>query len=129
MLGHISLGVTDLARATLFYDATMAALGHVRVYTGPKSVGYGLTGARSSEDKLLLILEPEGTHPPGPGFHLAFDAETRESVDRFHTAALSNGGTDAGAPGLRTHYGPDYYAAFVIDPFGYKLEAVCQKTF
>ena len=126
MLGHISLGITDLAVARRFYDATMGTLGRERVYTGAQSIGYGLAGAASNEDKLLLIFQPGGTHPPGPGFHLAFDAATRAAVDRFHAAAVSNGGSDAGAPGLRSHYGPNYYACFVVDPFGYKLEAVCQ---
>jgi catechol 2,3-dioxygenase-like lactoylglutathione lyase family enzyme len=124
VLGHISLGVTDLGRATVFYDATMAALGFARVFSGAHAVGYGVRG--SSNDKLLLILKPAGTHPPGEGFHLAFDAPTREAVDRFHVAALGCGGRDNGAPGLRPHYGPEYYAAFVVDPEGYNLEAVCQ---
>ena len=124
MLGHISLGVTDLERAMAFYDATMEALGFARVFTGAHAAGYGARG--SSNDKLLLILKPAGTHPPGEGFHLAFDAPAREAVDRFHAAALAHGGRDNGAPGLRPHYGPKYYAAFVIDPEGYNLEAVCQ---
>jgi catechol 2,3-dioxygenase-like lactoylglutathione lyase family enzyme len=63
---------------------------------------------------------------PGPGFHLAFDAASRASVDRFHAAALAAGGTDEGGPGPRPHYGATYYAAFVRDPDGHKLEAVHQ---
>lgn len=121
MLGHISFSVSDLARTTASYDAAMAALGYVRVFTGPKSVGYGLPG--TADDKLLLILAPQSVILPGPGFHLAFDAPSREAVHRFHEAALQFGGVDNGVPGLRPEYGPDYYAAFVIDPDGYKLEA------
>jgi catechol 2,3-dioxygenase-like lactoylglutathione lyase family enzyme len=124
LLGHLSLGVADLARAAAFYDATMMALGYARVFTGSQSVGCGLAG--TDKDKLLLIHKPADASPPGPGFHLAFVADSREAVDHFHAAALQNGGIDSGAPGLRPHYGPTYYAAFVIDPDGHRLEAVCQ---
>ena len=121
MLGHLSFGVRDLSRATAFYDATMAALGYVRVFAGPSSVAYGLPG--SENDRFRLILETGEIAPPGPGFHLAFVAPSREAVDRFHEAALQFGGIDRGSPGPRPHYGPDYYAAFVLDPDGYKPEA------
>ena len=121
MLGHISFGITDLARTASFYDAVMAALGYARVYTGDNAVGYGMPGTRN--DRLLLIRQPEPVHPPSTGFHLAFAAPSRAAVDRFHEAALRAGGTDDGAPGLRPQFGPDYYAAFVLDPDGYKLEA------
>ncbi|MGH6881967.1 VOC family protein [Hypericibacter sp.] len=124
MLGHLSFGVSNLARTTAFYDASMAALGYARVFTGPEYVGYGLSG--TERDNLLLILQPKPVTPPGPGFHLAFIAPSREAVDRFHVAALQFGGVDQGAPGLRLHYGPTYYAAFVLDPDGYKLEATHQ---
>ena len=123
MISHLSLGVADLARAATFYDAVMAALGYARVYTGPVSVGYGPPGG---EDKLALKLQAAPIAPLGPGYHLAFTATSREAVDRFHATALRLGGTDDGAPGLRPHYGPSYYAAFVLDPDGHKLEAVCQ---
>ena len=121
MLGHISFGVSDLTASAAFYDATMQALGYARVYTGDRAVGYGAPG--SDADRLLLVLQPEGATPPGPGFHLAFAAPSRQAVDDFHAAALRCGGRDNGAPGLRPRYGPDYYAAFVLDPDGYKLEA------
>ncbi len=124
MLGHLSFGVADLERSGVFYDAIMEALGQGRVYDGPRSIGYGAPG--TGQDKLLLILKPDGAGPPGPGFHLAFDAASREAVDRFHASALAHGGTDNGAPGLRPNYSPTYYAAFVIDPDGHRLEAVCQ---
>jgi catechol 2,3-dioxygenase-like lactoylglutathione lyase family enzyme len=124
LLGHISLGVRDLKKATAFYDATMDALGFARVFTGQRASGYGFRG--TAQDKLLLNLSTEGARPPGEGFHLAFDAPSREAVDRFYEAALASGGRDNGPPGLRTHYGPNYYAAFVIDPDGYRIEAVCQ---
>jgi catechol 2,3-dioxygenase-like lactoylglutathione lyase family enzyme len=123
VIGHLSLGVFDLARAVRFYDAVLAPVGMVRVWADATAAGYGPPGGN---DKLALKRQKQPVVPPGPGFHLAFDAPTREAVDRFHAAALVQGGRDAGAPGLRPHYGPSYYAAFVFDPDGHKLEAVCQ---
>jgi catechol 2,3-dioxygenase-like lactoylglutathione lyase family enzyme len=121
LLGHISFGVSDLARSGAFYDAAMRALGYARVHASDRAIGYGAPGG--SADRLMLIHLPDGVTPPGPGFHLAFVARSREAVDRFHAAALASGGVDQGGPGLRPQYGPDYYAAFVLDPDGYKLEA------
>jgi catechol 2,3-dioxygenase-like lactoylglutathione lyase family enzyme len=121
LLHHVSFGVSDLQAMAAFYDAVLAPLGQVRVWDGPRSVGYGLPG---QGDKLLLNLREDGVHPLCAGFHLAFGADSREAVDRFHAAALAHGGTDNGAPGLREHYGPHYYAAFVIDPEGCRIEAV-----
>eukprot|EP00300_Choanocystis_sp_HF-7_P035004 c48186_g1_i1.p3 GENE.c48186_g1_i1~~c48186_g1_i1.p3 ORF type:complete len:131 (+),score=16.89 c48186_g1_i1:48-440(+) len=121
LLHHISMGVTDLKGMAAFYDAALAPLGQVRVWDSPRSVGYGLPG---QGDKLLLNLIDDGARAPGPGFHLAFSAASREAVDKFHAAALAHGGTDNGAPGLRPHYGEHYYAAFVVDPEGCRIEAV-----
>ena len=121
MLHHISFGVTDLARSAAVYDATLAALGYVRVWADDTAVGYGLPGG---DDKLAIKLRPADAVAPGPGFHLAFAAPSREAVARFHADALRHGGTDNGAPGLRPHYGERYYAAFVVDPDGHRVEAV-----
>jgi catechol 2,3-dioxygenase-like lactoylglutathione lyase family enzyme len=123
MLGHLSFGVEDLDRAARFYDRVMEPLGWVRVWSTRKGVGYGPPGGG---DKLALFPRPGQVQAPGAGFHLAFDAPSRAAVDAFHAAALSAGGTDGGAPGLRPHYGATYYAAFVLDPDGHKLEAVHQ---
>ena len=123
MLGHLSFGVADLARAVRFYDAALAPLGYVRVWNSADQVGYGLPGGN---DRLALKLQPGPVVPPGPGFHLALEAPDRAAVDRFHAEALRSGGSDAGAPGPRPHYGATYYAAFVHDPDGHKLEAVFQ---
>ncbi len=120
MLHHISLGVTDLNRAAAFYDAALAPLGYVRVWTDASAIGYGPPGAG---DKLAIKLR-DGATAPGPGFHLALAAPDRACVDSFYEAALRYGGQDNGAPGLRPHYGPDYYAAFVVDPDGHHIEAV-----
>jgi len=119
-LGHLSFGVADLARATKFYDAALAPLGGVRVWQVADGAGYGAPGG----DDLLALKLRAGASAPGPGFHLALRAETRDAVVAFHAAALAHGGSDNGAPGLRTRYAPDYFAAFVVDPDGHRLEAV-----
>jgi catechol 2,3-dioxygenase-like lactoylglutathione lyase family enzyme len=122
MLSHLSLGVQDLARATAFYIRALAPLGYVCVWSNPRGSGFGEPGG---EDRLALFAK-SGARAPGDGFHLCFVAPTRESVDAFHAAAIAGGATDIGAPGLRPHYSPTYYAAFVIDPDGHKLEALHQ---
>jgi catechol 2,3-dioxygenase-like lactoylglutathione lyase family enzyme len=120
MLGHLSICVRDLPAATRFYDAVLAPIGWIRVWTGANGLGYGPPGG----DEKLNVFVHADAHPPGPGFHLCFNARSDAEVDAFHAAARANGGTDNGAPGLRPHYGPDYYAAFVVDPEGWKLEAL-----
>ncbi|CAN5370375.1 VOC family protein [soil metagenome] len=123
MLGHLSFGVADLERAGKFYDAVLSALGCVRVWSEANGIGFGEPG---QGDKLALFAKGREARAPGPGFHLAFNAPSRAAVDAFHVVALATGGTDGGAPGLRLNYSPTYYAAFVFDPDGYKLEAVHQ---
>lgn len=121
MLHHISLGVADLQRAAVFYDAALGALGYVRVWTDATAIGYGPPGGG---DKLAIKQRGADAVAPGPGFHVAFAAPDCESVARFHAVALQHGGRDNGPPGLRPHYGPDYHAAFIIDPDGHAIEAV-----
>ncbi|QQP95350.1 VOC family protein [Lysobacter enzymogenes] len=120
MLHHLSFGVRDLAAASAFYDATLAALGYRRVFCGDSSVGYGLI---DGQDLLLLNLDDRAA-APGDGFHLAFAAPSRAAVDAFHAAGANAGGRDNGQPGLRPDYGAHYYAAFLIDPDGHRVEAV-----
>lgn len=120
MLHHISLGVRDLAHSSAFYDAALGALGFRRVFEDETAVGYGLV---DGQDLLCLKLRPDAV-PPGPGFHLAFAASSRPAVEAFHAAALRVGGRDNGAPGLRPDYGDNYYAAFLVDPDGHRIEAV-----
>jgi len=120
MLHHLSLGVRDLDVAGRFYDAVLSALGYRRVFEDETAIGYGLV---DDEDALCLKLRDDAA-PPGPGFHLAFAADAAAAVDAFHAAALANGGGDNGPPGLRPDYGETYYAAFVVDPDGHRLEAV-----
>ena len=120
MIDHLSLGVRELDRAVRFYDAVLAPLGWVRVWTRPAAAGYGEAGG---EDRLALfaLLEAQAA---GAGTHVALTAVTSAAVELFWAAALANGGVDEGAPGERPQYGPGYYAAFVRDPDGHKLEAV-----
>ncbi len=121
MLHHLSFAVADLARSTAFYDAALAPLGYVQVWADSTAVGYGVPGGG---DKFALKLSPGPVTAPGPKFHLAFTAPNRESVAQFHAAALRHGGQDNGVPELCPEYGEHYYAAFVIDPDGYRIEAV-----
>ncbi len=122
MLGHLSLGVADLDRTAAFYDATMGALGWVQVWRFDDAIGYGEPGG---PDRLALFLRPNAERPlaAGPGFHLALHAESQPVVDAFYAAAMAHAGTCEGPPGLRPHYGATYYACFVRDPDGHKLEA------
>lgn len=122
MLHHISLPVTDIEASTRLYASALEALGVRLVCKGDGFVGFGFV---DNQDKLLLTQRVDAT-AASAGFHLAFSAPTRLAVDAFYTAALRNGATDNGPPGLRAHYGPNYYAAFVIDPDGHRLEAVCK---
>ena len=121
MLHHLSFAVTDLTRSAHFYDAVLAPLGYVRVWSDATAVGYGYPGGG---DKFAIKLRPSHQAVPGEGFHVAFAAPSRESVARFHAAALQHGGQDNGVPELCLEYGENYYAAFVIDPDGYRIEAV-----
>lgn len=123
MIEHISMGVPDLSRAGEFYDAILAPLGYVRLFTNQRSIGYALPGA--TDESFAILAAGERARPPGEGWHVAFKAPTHEAVDAFHAAALRHGASDEGGPGLRPSGGPTYYAAFVRDPDGHRLEAVC----
>ena len=128
MLHHLSFGVADIRRSARFYDAVLGAFGFERVFEDFEgehaAVGYGLV---AGEDRFCIKQRPGATIAPPAGFHLAFEAPDRDAVDRFHAAALAHGGADNGAPGLRADYGPHYYAAFVVDPDGYRVEAVIDR--
>ena len=120
MLDHVTIGVTDLARSRAFYDKALAPLGIVPMCgEGDSFAGYG-----DGERAVFWI----GLRPAAQtGAHIAFAARNRAVVDRFHAAAMAAGGTDNGAPGLRPQYDPDYYGAFVLDPDGHNIEAVCRR--
>ena len=121
MLHHLSFAVTDIARSGAFYDAVLAPLGYGRVWEDETFVGYG---SEAGKDEFALKLRPENAGVPEDGFHVAFAAPTREAVSAFYEAALAHGGRDNGGAGLHPEYGPDYFAAFVMDPDGYRIEAV-----
>lgn len=124
MLHHLSFAVRNLEKAATFYDAVLSPLGYVRVWTDTTAVGYGIPGGG---DKFAIKLSTNPVADTGPGFHLAFSAPTREAVVRFHEAALRHGGQDNGVPELCLEYGDHYFAAFVIDPDGYRIEAVINQ--
>ena len=118
MFDHIGLQVANLERSARFYGAVLAPLGHEAGGRDGTSAGFGPRGAPA----LWLYASPE----PGRGTtHLAFVAESRDAVAGFHEAGLNAGGADNGSPGLRESYAPNYYAAFLIDPDGNNIEAVC----
>ena len=120
MLHHLSFAVADLVCSGAFYDAVLAPLGYVRVWEDETAIGYGLAGGG---DRFAIKLHTEAVSIPGDGFHVAFVAPSRDSVTAFFEAALQHGGKDNGGSGLHPEYGDDYYAAFVIDPDGYRIEA------
>lgn len=127
MLDHVSIVVTDMARAEAFYDRVMAALGVVKVGSEPGWAGYGLRADGTHPERSYLSLRP-GTPPePTPGRHWCFKAPDRAAVDRFWAEGVAAGGRDDGAPGLRPHYHAGYYAAFLTDPDGNRIEAVCHR--
>lgn len=121
MLDHISLGVADISRARAFYDAALGPLGHSCLSESADSLGYGRNGV----GLWLLQTDQPVKADPRSGLHVCFAAPTPASVDGFHAAALKAGGSSNGASGIRADYGDNYYAAYVIDPDGYRLEAYC----
>jgi catechol 2,3-dioxygenase-like lactoylglutathione lyase family enzyme len=131
MLHHLSFAVLDLARSARFYDAVLAPLGYVRAWTheagdGYKeaAVGYGLPGA---DDEFAVRVRPDEVGVPGDGFHVAFSAPSQDAVTAFYRAALEHGGRDNGGVGFHPEHGPDYFAAFVFDPDGHRIEAVVAR--
>jgi len=123
MINHVSIGVHDVAKAKRFYDAALEPLGYKCLSEDAGSLGYGRDAVA------LWIGAAERPVPPDDksNLHFCFDAPTRKSIDAFHAAALAQGGRDNGKPGLRPDYGANYYAAFVVDPDGYRIEAYCGK--
>jgi len=119
MYDHIGLKVKDLHASVSFYAASLAALGHEVCSTDAASASFGPAHAPA----LWLSSGPGGA--TAPGVHIGFRAPDRSAVDRFHSDGLKAGGRDNGRPGLRRDYGASYYAAFLLDPDGNNVEAVC----
>ena len=123
MFDHVSIGVSDIARSKKFYDAALKPLGYSRLSDGETSLGYGEEGVALWLGRTDKPVKAD----TGSGLHFCFSAKDRGAVDAFHAAALKAGGRDNGKPGVRADYSPDYYAAFVVDPDGYRLEAYCSR--
>ena len=120
MIDHISVGVSDLERSARFYEATLAPLGLSRLVTRPATIGFGKT----YPEFWINLRAGMAPVPPESGTHICLRARATGDVDAFHAAALEAGGGSDGAPGLRPHDRVKYYAAFVIDPDGNRIEAV-----
>ena len=120
MFDHVGLRVRDIDASARFYRAALGALGHEASVNEPSVVGIGPAGAPA----LWLYADERMAHSL---LHLAFEARSRAAVEAFHRAGLAAGGRDNGPPGVRADYAPDYYAAFLLDPDGNNVEAVCQR--
>ena len=121
MINHVSIGVRDIAAAKRFYDAAFAPLGYTCLSESKDMLGYGKDSAAFWIGRAQRPVPADSES----GLHFCLDAPSRAGVDAFHAAALKAGGRDNGKPGARPDYGDNYYAAFVIDPDGYRLEAYC----
>ena len=123
MIHHVSIGVKDLAAAKRFYDKTLAPLGIKCLMEGDAYLGYGADGP---EFWVLPVKRPVKADDES-GLHFCLHAGTRKAVNEFHDAAVKSGGRDNGEPGIRKDYGENYYAAFVVDPDGYRIEAFTEN--
>jgi len=125
MIDHVTFGVSDFARSTAFYDAAFAPLGLKRLFDVPPehTGGAPCTGYGDARPFFWII----AADPTRGKLHLALQAERRAAVDAFYAAALAAGGRDNGGPGVRPHYHEHYYGAFVLDPDGHNIEAVCHQ--
>ena len=133
MFNYVCLGTNDLERAIRFYGAALSPLGYARCDVSAEAgwegwAGWGTYERAGVDENALWLCQPFDGAPatPGNGVMVALKAPSWRAVDAFHSAALAAGGTCEGAPGLRTHYNPDFYAAYVRDPDGNKLAAVCR---
>lgn len=126
MIDHAGISVKDWRKAKAFYDAALGALGATMLMTVPEEHTGGIKIFGYGRDKPDFWLH--GAGEPGPGRHYAFAAGSRADVDAFYAAAMANGGRDNGKPGIRAHYHPHYYGAFVLDPDGNNIEAVCHRS-
>jgi catechol 2,3-dioxygenase-like lactoylglutathione lyase family enzyme len=124
MFSHVTLGTNDWARARPFWLAVMEVLGHPVMFEREGGIAFGEPAGEKTFVGPTFDGEPASV---GNGSHVAYIVPDRATVDRFHAVALASGGTDEGAPGLRPHYHRNYYGAYVRDPDGNKLQAVCHR--
>jgi len=124
MIDHMGIKVADFDRARAFYDAAFAPLGASFLYMVPGEYTGGVKVGGYGRERPIYWLH-EAAPAEGHSQHVAFSARNRAEVDAFYAAAMAAGGRDNGAPGLRAHYHPNYYGAFVFDPDGNNIEAVC----
>ena len=125
MIDHLSITTTDLDRAQTFYDSVLGGLGYPRVNRRERAIGYG-ERSRLDGTPCYISLYLSG-NVVADNRHWCFRAPSRTAVRAFHAAALANGGSDDGPPGIREVYSPDYYAAFVRDPDGNRIEALTRR--
>ena len=123
MIDHITFGVSDYARSAAFYDAALAPLGLTRLFVVPREHTGGVDVAGYGDTRPFFWIA--GEDATRGKLHIALTARDRATVDAFYKAAMAAGGTDNGGPGVRLHYHPGYYGAFVLDPDGHNIEAVC----
>ena len=129
MIHHISIGVSDIVAAGSFYDAILTPLAYIRAFEDLRpgerhqAIGYGY---ELDKDEFAIKERHADELAPGPGFHLAFAAPSREAVDAWHTNGIAMGATNRGAPKVWVEFGPNYYAAYLTDPDGWQIEAVCK---
>ena len=141
MLDHINIRVANYDLSKKFYEAALAPLGYTLAIEVASGAGFsrefipdfwikqGESSRVGAGTEPTVPMEPSALAGcGGPAVHVAFSTDDRSTVDAFHRAALAAGGRDNGAPGLRPNYHPNYYGAFVLDPDGYNIEAVCHKA-
>lgn len=121
MIDHLSISVSDIARSRPFYTAALGALGYRPHKDFGDAVGFSDGKGADPAGDFWIVEKTPAAPPP----HFAFTASSRAEVDAFFAAAIAAGGRDNGPPGIRAIYHPNYYAAFVFDPDGYNIEAVC----
>lgn len=125
LLDHVSITVRDIEVSRGFYDAVMGALGAEKVYDRPSALGYGVRCDADEVEHTFLSIYSSVSFTSDPKRHWCFKAQTRHQVDEFFRLGLENDGASDGEPGLRPQYHENYYAAFLLDPDGNRIEAVC----
>ena len=128
LLDHVSISVPSIDVARVFYDAVMDALGVAKVYDRPGALGYGVRCTAVEPMHTYLAVYESKDANLDTKRHWCFKANTRAQVRSFHEAGLAHGGSDDGAPGLRTNYHEHYFGAFLLDPCGNRIEAVCHHA-